>query len=537
MENITRRDFASGMAATAGAAALAAGVALAPDTVSVANATEAPASTPDWLGPEPSRTPDDCTETLTCDVLVIGAGVSGSMAAFGAIQGGAKPLIIDKHTTFHFGGNGASFINSRHQLEAGLPEYDPFELLYKQFNESQSRADMALLADWAFQSGAICDELIEKVADPYGVPYVYKTEDSFDQAYELQANYMTGVVFGDLNVDNYKPFITGLHRYIEDNGGEFRYQVRAEKLVQDETGRVTGVICSDADGNLVLVEAPKGVIVCTGSYGHDQKMLQAFCSPMVQRLFTESNIYNSYFDAEDLPDDFLDTGDGHRMLCWAGAAMEEGTHGYCGWPLMGALGSPYLAVNQNGERFMNETVYMLNALPTVIEQPCEKGVYTWQIMSNEDVAVPNIAGVPAEILQMFIDTGETYEANTIEELAELMEVDPEVFGATVNRYNELCAAGFDEDYAKRADYLVPVQTPPFKATRVRYGVAVTLGGVKCNAKLQVLDAGGNVIPGAYAVGNTVGRRFGWAYQNRHNGMTNSLAIVHGYIAGKTCAEA
>ena len=362
------------------------------------------------------------------------------MAAFGAIQGGAKPLIIDKHTTFHFGGNGASFINSRHQLEAGLPKYDPFELLYKQFNESQSRADMALLADWAFQSGAICDELIEKVADPYGVPYVYKTEDSFDQAYELQANYVTGVVFGDLNVDNYKPFITGLHRYIEDNGGEFRYQVRAEKLVQDETGRVTGAICSDADGNLVLVEAPKGVIVCTGSYGHDQKMLQAFCSPMVQRLFTESNIYNSYFDAEDLPDDFP-------------------------------------------------------------------------------------------------DTGETYEANTIEELAELMEVDPEVFGATVNRYNELCAAGFDEDYAKRADYLVPVQTPPFKATRVRYGVAVTLGGVKCNAKLQVLDVNGNVIPGAYAVGNTVGRRFGWAYQNRHNGMTNSLAIVHGYIAGKTCAEA
>ena len=47
------------------------------------------------------------------------------------------------------------------------------------------------------------DELIAEVAEPYGCPYVFKKEDlAFDRTYEMQCNYGTGVVFGDLNVDN-----------------------------------------------------------------------------------------------------------------------------------------------------------------------------------------------------------------------------------------------------------------------------------------------------------------------------------------------
>ena len=84
--------------------------------------------------------------------------------------------------------------------------------------------------------------------------------------------------------------------------------------------------------------------------------------------------------------------------------------------------------------------------------------------------------------------------------------------------------------------MLPVATPPFHAVKETLVAAVTMGGVKCNGLMEVIDEMGNPIPGVYAAGNTMGRRFGWSYEARHTGLTNSLAIVHGYFAGKNCAS-
>lgn len=537
--SMSRKSFLLG-AGLAGASVVAVGMAgCAPGAPAASDAdalaeTGAAAAT-DWLGEAPALSPEDCARTVETDVLVVGAGISGSMSAYGALGEGVSVIVIDKHRCFHYGGNGASFVNSQSQLAEGMPEYDPYEILYQGFNETQSRADISLWMPWVFKSGEICDELIAEVAEPYGCPYVFKKEDlAFDRTYEMQCNYGTGVVFGDLNVDNYKPFLTTLHSYIEDKGGEFVYSTRAQKVVLGDDGSVEGIIATDEGGENVFFKTAKGVIMATGSYGSNREMCEAFLSPTIQELFADSNIYNSYFEADEVPEEALDTGDGHKMLCWAGAVMEEATHGYNGWPLSGPLGSPYLSVNQMGNRFMNETLYMLNSLQQVAEQPNEKGIFTWQIISNEEKDVPNVAGVPAPVLQMFIENGETYEADTIRGLAEQIDIDPDVFETTVNRYNELCDQGFDADYGKRPDYMVAIKTPPFKAVRVNYGVAITTGGVICNNKLEVLDERQQPIPGLYAAGNLVGRRLGWAYQNRHNGMNNSFSITHGYLAGHNC---
>ena len=127
-----------------------------------------------------------------------------------------------------------------------------------------------------------------------------------------------------------------------------------------------------------------------------------------------------------------------------------------------------------------------------------------------------------------------YQADTLEELAELIDVDPATFTATIERYNEMCEKGVDEDFMKSSEYLIPVKNPPFYAFNEKWVFVCSIAGVHTNDKFQVLNADHEVIPGLFAAGNTVGRRFGYAYES--SGMSNSQAMVAGYVAGETAAS-
>jgi fumarate reductase flavoprotein subunit len=223
------------------------------------------------------------------------------------------------------------------------------------------------------------------------------------------------------------------------------------------------------------------------------------------------------------------------MLCWAGAQMEERTHGYNGWVVGSAPGFPFLMVNQTGRRFTNEAQSILMLPPTVVEQPGTP-IGSWKILDADYAKseMRNCMDPNETIKEDQIAAGA--QADTIEGLADLIEVDPGVLKATVNRYNELCEKGFDEDFGKLSKYLKPIKTPPFYADREMAMMAVTLGGVKVDFDLQVLDARGEPLGGVYAAGNTVGRRFGWNYEAECYGMTNALGITHGFIAGQNAAS-
>ena len=109
--------------------------------------------------------------------------------------------------------------------------------------------------------------------------------------------------------------------------------------------------------------------------------------------------------------------------------------------------------------------------------------------------------------------------------------------ATVERYNEMCEAGEDTDFMKAKRYLDPIDDGPFQAWKMTYLFYCTLGGVRCNEKLQVLDTNRDPIPGLYAAGNTVGYRFGSSYETLLHGGSNGLAATHGYVAGESAANA
>lgn len=533
MENISRRSLLKSGAAAAAAATVAAAAPAA------ARADEAAAAkSEEWLGEPPALTVDDCVETVECEVLVVGSALAGSMAAYGAVKNGAKVVVIERNAAPHIGGMTISFLNSKTQLDAGLPEYDKVNVANQMFNLTQYRSDMKLNALWCNRSGEILDNMVEDFLEPYGQYYLpLSLEGIFpDPTQEINSYISTGVAFSE-DTDILTDFTHNIQKFLVDQGVRCDFKVKGELLVKDESGRVTGVIATNAAGDHVYYQASKGVVMCTGSFGGNDAMMERFYTKNFAEFAKNYNTYNCYMLDDPITDYEMDDGLGHRMLCWAGAEMEE-LCGYASWQTTGWRSFPYLLVDTQGNRFMNEATSLLTSAHIIADLPGH-GNYVWQIIPTNDFAMPSSFGYDKETAAKVFDieTNEHYEADTIEELAEMIGVDPETLSATVSRYNELCEAGEDTDYMKAARYLDPIDDGPYQAWKMNYYFYCTLGGVRCNENLQVLDADWNPIPGLYAGGNTVGYRFGASYETLLHGGSNGLAATHAYVAGEQAALA
>ena len=113
-------------------------------------------------------------------------------------------------------------------------------------------------------------------------------------------------------------------------------------------------------------------------------------------------------------------------------------------------------------------------------------------------------------------------------------MDPTVLKATVDRYNELCAKGEDEDFGKPAEYMVPVEGDTYYAIAMNPGSSVTFGGLSINEESQVLDTEDKPIKGLYAAGEVAFTGlFGTEYPCC--GMAIGSAVYFGRIAGTNAA--
>jgi succinate dehydrogenase/fumarate reductase flavoprotein subunit len=137
-----------------------------------------------------------------------------------------------------------------------------------------------------------------------------------------------------------------------------------------------------------------------------------------------------------------------------------------------------------------------------------------------------------EQIEIDLAEGITVRADTLETLAGLIEVPADNLEATVARYNELCAKGYDEDCLKEAMWMQPLDTPPYYAAGIGAAITSTRGGVKINANMQVLDKKGAVIPGLYAVGNNAGSFYGLVYPPQIEGSGIGHGHTFAYLAAK-----
>ncbi len=129
-----------------------------------------------------------------------------------------------------------------------------------------------------------------------------------------------------------------------------------------------------------------------------------------------------------------------------------------------------------------------------------------------------------------------YRADTIEELAEQMGIDAEEAVKAVERYNELCEKGIDEDFGKAAEYLIPVKTPPFYGFRETLECQTSLGGIDIDPFNRVVDAAGAVIPGLWAGGSDASKLTMESYNIEVPGSLLGYCVYSGRTMGKAAAE-
>ncbi|MCD8367898.1 MAG: FAD-dependent oxidoreductase [Clostridiales bacterium] len=530
-------------------------------TVTVTQAEESASA--DWLGEAPDIAESDITETLDTEVLVVGCGSGGWIAAMTAAEEGAKVLVVEKNDSPTGPREDIGAINSRLQL-ASFEEYPEFEIdkmeaLQDIVRYGAGYVDYDLIRCWEDNSGEMVDwltDLLESTGDWYmslegGVGDT--SDPGRDKAYATgHSPHLTDSAPEDTTLNS------TFQAHCDELGVDWKLSTALVKLEQDDGGRVTGIIAQDqTDEHYIRITATKGVIMCTGGYATNTEMLQA-----LQPQTLDMKINYSLGSTCD--------GSGIKAMLWAGAAMDP-THASmmfnrcCCLPTETAgyktngkwfwFGEqPFLKVNLNGQRFCNESGPYEFMLHSMYMQPdhtyCDIFDANNQQYAEQfdEVGCCRLFAFPNGALsnmtydyvwsrnEALIEDGYLQQADTLEELAEKLNIPADTFVATVERYNELCYSGKDEDYGKEAHRMTPVDTAPYYGIRTGAWHLTTLNGCRINTDMQVIREDGTAIEGLYATGDCSGGFFATTYPNLFTGLACGRTMTFGRRAAQIVAN-
>jgi fumarate reductase flavoprotein subunit len=481
--------------------------------------------------PPPPIHPRQIKEVVNADVVVVGSGIAGMTAAISARESGIHTVLVEKSASFNQRGGHNAAIASRMQKQAGL-KIDRNQIIHTIMEHGAYRCDQRVINTWADN----CSQTMDWLLDLAEAANVKVALDPATKSWYFP-NYPTIHIF----IPNAQETLANmLLDKCRSCGVDLRFNSPAVRLLREGQGRVTGVIAQNKDGGYTRYDVNKGVILCTGDYGSDREMIRKYCWEYINHL-------KCHYDPP------VNTGDGHKMALWIGAAIDDPPHcvmlfDWAVWSEEGLFNlarQPWLYVNLNGERFMNEDLPYNYACCQILQQP---GGNWWSIFDAKyddewpkmksqcckNMASPTNWWTP-DWFRSAVRKGYLMTANTIEDLARQMAVPVENLKAATSRYSQLARDGYDADFGKHPDRLTTLEKPPFYACKMEVRYMVTLGGLKINSKLQVLDNQKNPIPGLYAAGNVSGSFFGHQYPTTVPGLTHSRAWTFGRLAGKSAA--
>ena len=458
------------------------------------------------------------TEEKSYDVVVVGAGTSGLPAAIKAFEEGASVCVLQKSGAPVAQGMCCAAVIPDQSTKAGMAAF--LHELHATYNY---RSDLALNKVYIERSGEAVDWYLAHLNE-IGFENMMEKE-SLDHVYEEGNCYLRGTLFPGSMLEP----TTALAEYAQGLGIDFYYETPAVQLITDGT-KVSGVVGKNKNGEYICFNAGKGVILATGDYQNNDAMVAAYCpdaAPFEKKQYAK-------------------TGDGHLMGMLIGAEMEPLTH----TKMVHAKATsvmreePLLAVNDNGQRFVAEDVSYAERNTTVAHEP--NGCWNTIFDANYHEQVVGWGGDPdrstvgnasPEQLQKFIDNGAVVTADTLEELCEKMSLPVEATIASIKRYNELCEAGYDEDFGKPAKYMKPVDTAPFYGTKRYFQVSAIPAGLMITSDGQVKNTAGEAIDGLYAVGNCSGPFYGGIdYSLFTMGMSIGRCVTTGYVTGEYVAK-
>ncbi|MFH1125472.1 MAG: FAD-dependent tricarballylate dehydrogenase TcuA [Pseudomonadota bacterium] len=484
----------------------------------------------------------DVKKKMNCDIAIVGGGNAGLVAAIEAKNRGAHVLVIEKAPKKARGGNSRLSGGLFRIASEGTKDYEPLlrgttlpkgeveiepyskdDFYNKVIKLSEGRSDRRFTEIFVNKSYETVMWMKEQ-----GVQWDLNPEHMARVGNRLlwSAGQLALVALG-----TGEGLVEMLYGIMERRDIEVLYETAASSLLTDADGKVCGVAARGVDGS-IRIDAKNVIMSCGG--------FQA--NPAWRRRYLGEN-----WDLVKLRGTRYDTGDGIVMASALGAQL-VGHWGGChasivseDSPMIEAASAgserysyPFcIIVNRNGERFVDEgedlQVFTYAKFgKEILKQP---GSVAFQIFDAK--VIP--------LLRPGYQEAERVESDSLEELAEDLDIPVERFLATIKAYNE---AIVDDDRpfvpyrldGRRTQGLRPdktnwaqkIDTPPYRAFAVVCGLTMTYGGLRTNEKAQVIDTSERPIKGLYAVGEVTG---GFFYHNYPSG----TGLVRGAVMARIAA--
>lgn len=464
------------------------------------------------------------------DVVIVGLGGAGAAAALTAHDAGAKVLVLEKNpegggNTKYSGGSMRTYLDvekASDYIEAlcdGTTERDVVQTFVTEASRN---------AEWVKGMGGEIVPRPELSTFPTSIRVAFPSTrgaEGIGPRVRVKGATQSG------GIDLWGV----LSRKIAETGIEILYSSPAKRLEVEKGNGVTGVVAARGEKE-VSVRAKRAVILTCGGFEYDKTMLLNYLG---QNYFGMCNPAN--------------TGDGIRMAAEVGADL---------WHMSGVAASlgfkfpefpfairqsiPYpgfIYVDQTGKRFMDEagTDAHLMWSPTgyIDTKTLQRTRIPCYVIFDEDTRMRGAVaetgrGRISDVYQWSADNsaeirkGWIKAAETVADLAPQINVRSDQLQLTVSQYNIECVGGYDPQYGRAADTLVPVARPPFYAMEMWPSLFNTQGGPKRNAKAQILDVWGNPIKRLYSAGE-----LGSLWHRNYPGAGNvSEALAFGRIAAR-----
>ena len=460
-------------------------------------------------------------ETADADIIIVGAGGAGLSAAIHAAEAGAEKVIVLEMTAttggalnFTSGSMSAAgtIIQKEENIEDTVESY--VADIINNGNDFGGKPNKDLIEVYANNATEVFDWLYENgIKDcfkPGAARAVFAPEHAL---YSVKRTYKPSAPAG------YK---SAAHAVLDklvaaDSRIEVITQTTAKELIANEKGQIIGVKAVNTKNEELTYTSKKGVIVCTGGYSANSKLMGAYAPE------------GEYYLAGGAPGA---DGYGIYMMQKVGAGI-TGMDCIPTFPMgmisrtdptKGQIASTYtwkagaITVNKNGERFCNETEDVVSIREVALEKQPEAVLYD----IYTDKILEDLMQTGSSIFMKFYfyegGAGDhvMYKSETLEGLAELIGVPAENLVNTVATYNAAVDAKYDAEFGRKLDgtdgnynlAINKIEGDMFYAIRLHALCVMTLGGVTCNENMQVLDETNNVIPGLYSAGECVGGIWG-----------------------------
>jgi len=490
-------------------------------------------------------------------VVVLGAGMAGTVAAIEAYDLGEDVLLLEKAPEADVGGGG------RVSGQTLTCVSDKAKLMEYQRNLNKPNViPEDILETWA-EAMTTQRPWISARAEEVGMVYNVNEAKLIEHDEFPGSDGIEGI--GHIRYSHeWSPEMTpyevlslhgpahtweAMYLNVKKRGIKVLYETPAVELIQDpETREILGVV-AEREGKKVNVKARKAVILCTGGYEQNAEMLADYYG-----VNEVSNLGSPY-----------DTGDGIKMLLKVGADlwhMRNPTTTGGLWicikvpgyqPFFRNLAIPvgsWVELAKDGTRFYNEGYqyalkhmhmdfhggkidaphYQCLPVHLIFDEAARKAAPIVTLWMGWGAVVQKYEWSADNSVE--IEKGWITKADTIRELATKLGKDPDVVEAEVKKYNEYCKMGRDPDYGRDPNTMQPLETPPYYGINLWPSVVSTTGGGRHNKEAEVLDPDGKPIPRLYEAGE-LGSILANLYQN---GSFLTEAVIFGRIAAKNAAK-